>query len=44
MHLQGLQRHRPEQVHRQPSGLKVDIVNFPLGRSPQQSADVVTAD
>jgi hypothetical protein len=44
MHLQGLQRHRPEQVHRQPSGLKVDIVDFLLDCSPQQSADVVTAE
>jgi hypothetical protein len=44
MNLQGLQRHRPEQVDRQPGGLKVGIVDFLLDRSPQQPADVVTAE
>jgi hypothetical protein len=45
MQLHGLQRHRPEQVDRQPGGLHVEIVvDFPLDRTPEQPADVVTAE
>jgi hypothetical protein len=44
MNLQGLQRHWLEQIHRQPGGLKVDIVDFLLDRSPQLPADVVAAE
>jgi hypothetical protein len=44
MHPQGLQRHWPQQVDRQPGGLQLGIVDFLLDRSPEQAADVVAAE
>jgi hypothetical protein len=35
VHLQGLQRHWPQQIHRQTGGLKVDVVDFSLDRARQ---------
>jgi hypothetical protein len=41
--LQRLQRRRSEQVDRQPGGLQLGVVDFPLDRSPKQPADIVAA-
>jgi hypothetical protein len=42
--LQRLQRHRPEQVDRQPGRLQLGIVDFMLDRSSKQAANVVAAE